>query len=120
VGPAFKGFGAPGGIAAPFTFRGAGGGKAAPFLFCDGSVRMTSTSINPKVLAALLTRASGEVISSDSIPAEEILQQPQIRVLKIRLNGSRATATIEPLEPGNDLLPVRARAPVEFRKAAPR
>ena len=120
VGPAFKGFGPPGGIAAPYTYRGPGGGKAAPFLFCDGSVRTISTSINPKVLAALLTCAAGEVISFDSIPGEEMRQQPQIRVLKIRLNGARAAATIEPLEQGPVPLPVRAGAPVPIRKADPR
>ena len=96
VGPAFKGFGPPGGIAAPYTFRGPGGGKAAPFLFCDGSVRMIGASVRPQVLSALLTCAGGEVIANDSFPTEAPPQQGQLRTLRIRLNGARATATIEP------------------------
>ena len=96
VGRAFKGFGPPGGIAAPYTFRGPGGGKAAPFLFCDGSVRMIGASVKPQVLSALLTCAGGEVIANDSFPAEPSPQQLQLRTLKIRVNGARATATIEP------------------------
>jgi prepilin-type processing-associated H-X9-DG protein len=96
VGPAFKGFGPPGGIAAPYTFRGPGGGKAAPFLFCDGSVRMIGASVRPQVLAALLTCAGGEVISRDAINDEAAGRQVDIRTLKIRLNGARATATVEP------------------------
>ncbi len=96
VGPAFKGFGPPGGIAAPYKFRGAGGGKAAPFMFCDGSVRMIGASVRPQVLAALLTCAGGEVIANDSFPTEAAPRQSEIRTLKIRLNGARATATVEP------------------------
>ena len=35
-------------------------------VFCDGSVRYIRKTINPIVLKALITRAGGEVISSDS------------------------------------------------------
>jgi Protein of unknown function (DUF1559) len=100
VGPAFKGFGPPGGIAAPYTFRGPGGGKAAPFLFCDGAVRMIAASVKPQVLASLLSCAGNEVIARDSFPTEPAPHQFQLRMLKIRLNGARATATIEPQETG--------------------
>ena len=68
VGPAFKGFGQPGGIAAPYTFHGRGGGKAAPFVFRRRSVRMIGASVNPRMLAALITCAGGEVIANDVLP----------------------------------------------------
>ncbi len=95
VGPAFKGFGQPGGIAAPYTFHGPGGGKAAPFLFADGSVRMIGASVNPLILKALMTRAGGEIISIDSYSSESRPLVPQFKTLKIRLNGGKATAAIE-------------------------
>ena len=47
------------GAASPHT----GGFNA---LFCDGSVRFIKNSISAQVFKALITRASGEVISSDS------------------------------------------------------
>ncbi|MFI5454530.1 MAG: DUF1559 domain-containing protein [Isosphaerales bacterium] len=95
VGPAFKGFGQPGGIAAPYTFHGPGGGKAAPFGFADGSVRMIGASVNPRVLAALMTCGGGEVISSDAFPSDSTPPVSRVRTLKIRLSGGKATATIE-------------------------
>ena len=36
------------------------------FLFLDGSLRFIKTTISPAILAGLLTRAGGEVLSSDS------------------------------------------------------
>jgi len=95
VGPAFKGVGQPGGIAAPYTFHGPGGGNAAPFAFADGSVRMIGASVNPRTLAALITSGGGEVISSDSYPTEDRTLVPQFKTLKIRQSGGKATATIE-------------------------
>jgi prepilin-type processing-associated H-X9-DG protein len=95
AGPRFKGFGHPGGIAAPYTFHGPGGGKAAPFAFADGSVRMIGASVNPRTLEALITCGGNEVIPSDSYPAESGPLVPQIKTLKIRLSGGKATATIE-------------------------
>jgi len=95
VGPAFKGFGQPGGIAAPYTFHGPGGGKAAPFAFADGSVRMIGASVNPRVLEALITCAGNEVISSDSYPTESGPSVSQAKTLKIRQSGGKATASIE-------------------------
>ena len=74
VGPAFKGFGQPRGIAAPYTLSGPGGGKAAPFAFADGSVRTIAASIHPLTLSALISRAGGEIISSDAIPTESNAQ----------------------------------------------
>jgi prepilin-type processing-associated H-X9-DG protein len=95
VGPAFKGFGQPGGIAAPYTFHGAGGGKFAPFLFCDGSVHLIRTSVNPRTIAALLTCAGGELIPAADIRSEALPAVSQGSTLKIRLDGGKATAAIE-------------------------
>ena len=95
VGPAFKGFGQPGGIAVPYTFHGPGGGKAAPFLFCDGSVRVIAKTMHPRILESLMTIAGGEVIAADSIRSESVPAVSQVKMLKIRLNGGKATATIE-------------------------
>ena len=95
VGPAFKGVGRPGGIAAPYTFHGPGGGKAAPFLFCDGTVRVIAKTMHPRTLEALMTCSGGEVISVDSIRSEPIPSVPQVKTLKIRLDGGKATAAIE-------------------------
>jgi prepilin-type processing-associated H-X9-DG protein len=95
VGQAFKGFGKPGGIAAPYTFHGPGGGKAAPFLFADGSVRVIGVSIKPAVLAALMTSGSGEVISSNNFNSESLPSVNPVKSLKIRLDGGKATAVIE-------------------------
>ena len=52
VGPGFKGFGQPGGIAAPYTFHGQGGGNSALFAFADGSVHTIGTSIDRRTLEA--------------------------------------------------------------------
>ncbi len=95
VGPAFKGVGQPGGIAAPYTFHGPGGGKAAPFLFCDGSVRVIAKTMHPRILESLMTAAGGEVIAPDAIRSESMPSAPQVKMLKIRVNGGKATATIE-------------------------
>lgn len=57
---------------------------------------MIGARINPQTLSALLTCAGGEVISRDAILTENGPQALQLRTLKIRLNGARATATIEP------------------------
>jgi prepilin-type processing-associated H-X9-DG protein len=95
VGPAFKGFGQPGGIAAPYSFHGPGGGKAAPFLFCDGSVRVIAKTMHPRILEALMTCADGEVIAPDSIRTESIPAVSQFKMLKISLDGAKATAAIE-------------------------
>lgn len=45
----------------PFSFHPGGVNTA----FCDGSVRFVEESIDPTVLAALVTRMGGEVISAD-------------------------------------------------------
>jgi hypothetical protein len=95
VGPGFKGIGSPGGIAAPYKFRGSGGGKAALFAFADGSVRVIGATVNPRVLAALLTRAAGEVMTSDSYPSEASPFASVRRTLKIHIVGGKATAVIE-------------------------
>src|SRR5262249_34376468 len=97
VGPEFAGMGQAKGIAAPYTFRGPGRGKAGPVLFADGSVRMLPVSINPVVLAALISCASGEVIPMDDVPFEA----PRVNVedrrwlLTIRSVGRKTTAVIE-------------------------
>jgi hypothetical protein len=114
VGAAFKGVGQPGGIAAPYLFRGPGGGKAAPFLFADATVRMIGASVNPKTLAALITRAGGEVIPSDSYPTEPSFSDVRTKVLKIHLAGANSTATIE-LQAAAPTLPT---VPKALRKGA--
>jgi len=96
AGPAFKGFGRPGGIAAPYTFQAPEGGKAAPFAFADGSVRMIGASVNPRTLEALISCQGGEVISSDDFPTETApVVLPQRKMFKIRQSGGKVTATIE-------------------------
>jgi prepilin-type processing-associated H-X9-DG protein len=95
VGPVFKGVGQPGGIAAPYTFHGPGGGKAAPFLFADGSVRIIAKTMHPRVLEGLLTRAGGEVLADDSIRSESLPSVSPVKTLKIRVDGDKATGTIE-------------------------
>jgi prepilin-type processing-associated H-X9-DG protein len=115
AGPAFAGFGQPNGIAAPFTFLGPGGGKAAPFAFADGSVRMIAASINPNVLSALFSRASGEVIAADAIPFEIVRIGGELpRMLTIRTRDRKTTAVIEELQAGTTqrFVPVGK----EFRK----
>ncbi len=94
VGPKFAGFGKPGGIAASYTFQGAAGGKCAPFLFADGSVRVIGTSITPRLLQGLFTRAGAEILAQDSYPTEAMPSNRQ-KMLKIRGQGAKATATIE-------------------------
>ena len=37
------------------------------FAFADGSARFVKDSVNPKVLAALLSRKGGEIIGADSL-----------------------------------------------------
>jgi len=39
----------------------------ACFAFADGSSRFVKESIDPKVLAALLSRKGGEIVSADSL-----------------------------------------------------
>jgi len=93
VGPAFKGFGQPGGIAAPYTFHGRGRGKAAPLVFGDGSVWMIGASVNPRTLQTLMTCAGDEVIPA--YPHEYAPPVSQGKTLKIRQSGGKATAVIE-------------------------
>jgi hypothetical protein len=103
VGPGFSGFGKPGGIAASYRFHGKEGGKAAPFLFADGSVHVIGAAIKPSVLEALITCAAGEVIAPEAYPSESNPADEsnlagaltKYKTLKIRLDGGKATATIE-------------------------
>ncbi len=95
VGPDFPGLGKPGGIATPYTI----GCKpdtpgVRPILYADGSVHLISATINPRVLAALLTHAGGEVIAQDAVP-QDVSPAPRSRMLKIRIVGKRAAATLE-------------------------
>jgi hypothetical protein len=97
VGPNFSGVGKPDGIATPYRTRD---GKSRVFLaaFADGSVRTISDSVNPSVLAALVTRAGGEVVSADAIPGGDPASQqpPSFPVLKIRKTAAgKYAATIE-------------------------
>ncbi len=115
VGPGFKGFGQPGGIAAPYTFHGQGGGKSALFAFADGSVHMIGTSIDRRTLEALVTRAGGEVIAFDAIPRESNSMTAQVRVLSIRVRAGKTTAVIE-AETGRSFAPMPVPTK-EFRPA---
>ena len=127
VGPDFKGFGQPGGIAAPYTFHGQGGGKSALFAFADGSVHMIGTSIDQRTLEALVTRAGGEVIAVDAIPRDSSSMTAQVRVLNIRVRAGKTSAVIEtetaranqPMLPGRrmPLQPTQKAAPAPARKA---
>jgi prepilin-type processing-associated H-X9-DG protein len=117
AGPAFAGFGQPNGIAAPFTFLGPGGGKAAPIAFADGSVRMIGASVNPNVLSALCSRAGGEVIAADAVPAEIVRIGGELpRMLTVRTLDRKTTAVIEELQaaPSQRFVPIGK----EFRKPA--
>lgn len=93
--PGMPKLGEPGSIATPYTVDGVLGSKgAAPVLFADGSVRTISATLDPGTLHALTTRNGGEVISPDSyISAGD--KRPSPPMLKIRVDGPRATATIE-------------------------
>jgi Protein of unknown function (DUF1559) len=95
VGQDFPGLGKAGGIATPYTL-GCVPGKpgVAPILYVDGSVSLISATINPAVLNALLTYNGGEVISADAVPRDSFANQPN-RMLKIRIVGKNATATVE-------------------------
>jgi hypothetical protein len=96
AGPAFAGFGRPGGIAAPYKFPGRQGGMAAPFLFADGRVDVISTTINPRTLSALISCSGGEIIDSNSLPRHsEPNPDAKARLLEIHLEGGKATWTIE-------------------------
>jgi prepilin-type processing-associated H-X9-DG protein len=95
VGPAFKGFGQPGGIATPYTSRRRGGGKAAPFLFADGSVRIIGRPFNPHTLEALMSCDGGEIIAPDDFHSEALPSVSPGITLKIRFDGGKATAAIE-------------------------
>ncbi len=95
VGLNFPGLGKPGGIATPYTLAGKKGAPGvAPILFCDGSVQLIASTINPFVLGAIMSPNAGEVVSRDAIPHDNLTNQPN-RLLKIRIVGKQATATIE-------------------------
>jgi hypothetical protein len=102
VGADFPGLGHPAGIAAPYRARrGPEGHHAAPVLLADGSVRILLDTIDPKVLAALLTRAGGEIVSWDRIASEPGPSQgPAYVTVRIRRDGERVGATIERTETG--------------------
>jgi prepilin-type processing-associated H-X9-DG protein len=119
VGPAFKGFGQPGGIAAPYTFRGPGGGKSAPFLFADGSVRTIGTSIHAQTLTAILTCQGGEIIDFNALPTESVTSVAQNRTLRIRVHGRKVTAAIESemARAYAPAMPPPTKALLPFRKA---
>jgi hypothetical protein len=95
VGPSFKGFGRPGGIAAPYPARGPQGGKAAPVVFGDVSVRVLDTSISPRTLQALLTCNGGEVVNHADFESRLLPRVAPGRMLFIRVDGDQATAVIE-------------------------
>ena len=95
VGLAVKGPGPPRGFAARYTSQGPGGGEAAPFLFCDGSVRRISKTMNASALEALISCAGGEVIEPQSLRSESTPTVSPAKMLKIRLDGGKVTATIE-------------------------
>ncbi len=126
VGPDFPGLGRPGGIAAPYRARsGPDGHHAAPVLFGDGSARVLIDSIDPKTLTALTTRAGDEWINADAIPSDpQATQFPTFMTVRIRRDGSRVRATIEPVEIGREgaVEPAEVRrkeTPVRTRPAAP-
>lgn len=90
--------GRPDGIATPYRDLEQPDGPAlAPILFADGSVRTISSTIGPRVLAALLTRDGGEVFPPDAISPGPI--RPPARMIHFVLQGQTIKATIEPMEP---------------------
>jgi hypothetical protein len=92
-------FGKSNGIAAPYNLGSRkSGAPCAPFLIADGSVRVVSKDINKMVLAALLTRNGGEVISADAIPGE-VAPRPAALALKVRVEGRKATASLGEMSP---------------------
>jgi hypothetical protein len=111
VGPDFPGLGRPGGIAAPYrALSGPAGHRAAPVLCGDDSVLVLIDTIHPNVLAALLTRAGGETITFDAIWNEGgPLRVPEFETLRIRRDGDRVRATIDPAAPGREDIRVRTR-----------
>jgi prepilin-type processing-associated H-X9-DG protein len=100
VGADFPGLGQPTGIAAPYrSRRRPDGHHVAPVLFADGSVRVLIDTIEPKVMAALLTRAGGEVINLAALPSDpDPTRVPMYVSVRIRRDGDRVWATIEPTE----------------------
>jgi hypothetical protein len=110
VGPGLPGLGRPGGIAAPYLARsGPAGHHAAPVLFADGGVRVLIDTIDPKTLAALMTRAGGEVIDVATVPSDPApARVPPVLTVRIRRVGDQVRTTIEPVDPGLEDLPVRA------------
>jgi hypothetical protein len=102
VGADFPGLGHPAGIAAPYRARrGPAGHHVAPVLFADGSVRSLLDTIDPKVMAALLTRAGREIVSEDQRAGDAgPLQRAAYVTVRIRRDGERFRATIEPTETG--------------------
>ncbi len=97
VGPDFRGFGKPGGIASPYTFPTQGGGRAAPFLFAAyPEVRFISTTISSADLLALTTCQGGEKPAMDRLPILEALHGfSPLPVLRVRVEGGKATATLD-------------------------
>lgn len=96
--PEFPGLGKPGGIAAPYHENGKkDGAKLAPVAYCDGSVRMIADTIRPEVLSALMTRNGGEVVGPQQIPGDNVRagNPNNIPTLVIRIEGGKATATLE-------------------------
>jgi hypothetical protein len=110
VGSGLPGLGRPGGIAAPYLARvGPDGHRAAPVLFADGAVRALTDTIDPEVLAALATRAGGEVIDVAALPAEPVPGRVVgVMTLRIHRDGDQVQATIEPADAGREGVPVRA------------
>jgi hypothetical protein len=87
VGENFPGLGAPNGIAAPYPTAD-GKTRLAPVAFADGSVRTIASTIDPRVLGALLTRNGGEIIADNAIPGSpQDDRRPIIPMLKIRRAG---------------------------------
>lgn len=95
VGRDFPGLGKPGGIGAPYR---RGGDLVAPVLFLDGKVLSITSRIPPGDLRALLTVRGKEPVTRESIPTAPMpaaVKDPLSKTLRIRVDGGKATATIE-------------------------
>lgn len=90
-GESFPKIGEPGGIAAPYEVNGQ---KVALVLLMDGSCKILSARLQKPVLAAIITKDGGEVVSKDLLNLAYVGSPRHPTTMTIVIEGGKATATL--------------------------